>query len=226
MSRRCFIAGAGEYSGKYVPRDGDYVIAADAGLTHLGARGIAADLVVGDFDSLGVRPEHPNILQSPFEKDDTDLMLAVNEALSRGYDTLIIDGGLGGRLDQTLANLQILANIAGRSARAVLLGSGMCATAVKDGAVHFSLGCLAQQSGENIPETEGKRFVSVFCAGGSAFGVSLRGLKYPLSDAVLTHDYPLGVSNEFTKNTAEIAVKDGTLIVIWTGGMEILKGIM
>ena len=209
MSRRCYIVGAGEFVGNWVPGDGDYVIAADAGFAHLTEVGIVPDLVVGDFDSLGAPPLHPNVIKSPAEKDDTDLMLAVNEGLKLGIKTFIIDGGLGGRLDQSFSNFQILVNISRRGARGILLGRAMCVTAVTNGDVAFSQGA------------EG--YISVFSAGDSARGVNLTGLKYPLKDAVLAFDYPLGVSNEFFGKRAVISVREGTLIVIWDGGVERLE---
>jgi len=62
----------------------------------------------------------------------------------------------------------------------------------------------------------------VFIAGDAATGVTLTGLKYPLNEATLTNDYPLGVSNEFTGVPAKIQVRKGTLIIAWTGGLEIV----
>ena len=212
MYKKCFIVGAGEFANKYYPQPGEFVIAADAGYSKLEELGIVPDLVVGDFDSLGAPPEHENIIQSPVEKDDTDLMLAVNEGFARGCDFFIIDGALGGRLDQVMANFQILANIAGRGARAVLLGDDMCATSLKDGCISFCPGAIGH-----------KKLISVFCSGLRAQGVTLKGLKYPLTDAVLTCDYPLGVSNEFADTHAEISVGKGTLIIIWQGGVEDLE---
>jgi thiamine pyrophosphokinase len=206
LSKQCFIVGAGEFCGSFLPEHDDYVIAADNGYTELVARGITPNLVVGDFDSLGSAPEHSNIIYSPAEKDDTDMMLAVKQGLARGCGRFIIDGGLGGRLDHTLANIQILAYIAQKGARGVLLGRDMCVTAVTDGSIAFK------------PRLSG--IISVFCAGGKAEGVTLTGLKYPLDDAVLTNEYPLGISNEFTGTPATVAVSKGTLIVMWQGGIR------
>ena len=79
------------------------VIAADGGLRHLEAQGLTADLIVGDFDSLGRVPEGDNILRHPVEKDDTDMLLAVRTGLDRGYRIFVLYGGLGGRLDATNA---------------------------------------------------------------------------------------------------------------------------
>ncbi len=66
------------------------VIAADGGLRHLEAQGLTADLIVGDFDSLGRVPEGDNILRHPAEKDDTDMLLAVRTGLDRGYRLSLI----------------------------------------------------------------------------------------------------------------------------------------
>ena len=209
MGKRCFIVGAGEFSKQWFPGDDDYVIAADAGYAQLVSVDIIPDLVVGDFDSLGAPPIHPNILRSPAEKDDTDLMLAVKCGLERGFSSFIIDGGLGGRLDQTFANFQILTYLAEKDTFAVLLGREICVTAVRNGDICFSPGLGMKE-----------RLISVFSAGDKAVGVTLTGLKYPLDNATLTFDYPLGVSNEFTDAAAVVSVRSGTLLVIWSGGFD------
>jgi len=195
--------GAGEYSGLIKPEPEDYIIAADGGYELLTSIGIMPDLVVGDFDSLGRVPEHPNVLAYPAEKDDTDMMIAVNQGIERGYNVFIIDGALGGRLDHTVANIQTLTHLTHRGAQGVILGHDMCITAVREGTVCF------------MPGAEGT--VSVFSAGDNADGVTLKGLKYTLDNASLSFDNPIGVSNEFIGAEAIIAVKKGTLIIIWNG---------
>ena len=210
MKMRCFIAGAGEYSGSVRPVQDDYIIAADGGYSELVLHGIAPDLVVGDFDSLGSPPKHPNVMQYPAEKDDTDIMIAIKQGFIKGCDTFIIDGGLGGRLDHTYANIQLLAYIAQKGANGYLLGLDTTITAVTNGSIRF------------LPGAAGR--VSVFSIGGKAEGLTLTGLKYPLDDATLTDGYPLGVSNEFTGEPASITVRCGTLIIMWTGGMDKVEG--
>ena len=209
MISRCFIAGAGEYSGLYAPGEGDYVIAADGGYSELIKRGITPDIVVGDFDSLGSIPDHPNVIRSPQDKDDTDMMLAVKYGLAHGCQTFIIDGGLGGRIDHTYANMQTLTYIANNKARGYLLGRDMSITTTKNSAIHFS--------------SSAKGRVSVFCISGIADGVTLTGLKYQLEEASLTGDYPLGVSNEFIGEPVMISVRRGMLMVMWTGGFEVIN---
>ncbi|MCE5235564.1 MAG: thiamine diphosphokinase [Clostridiaceae bacterium] len=198
----CIVVGAGTFDTPIrKPRSGDLVIAADGGLTYLAQSGVAADVVVGDFDSLGSRPNHENVLELPKEKDDTDLLFALKYGLGRGYKEFHIYGGTGGRMDHTLANLQCLLYLAERGARGFLHGGGQTYTCVKNDSIEFDPGHAGT--------------VSVFAWGGCAEGVALEGLSYPLSDARLTPDYPLGVSNFFTGQKSKIAVKNGALLVTY-----------
>lgn len=203
MKRRiCVILGAGPVSETPdIPKD-CFVIAADGGYSLLGGLGLEADLAVGDFDSLGYVPAAKEVVRHPVMKDDTDTMLAVREGLRRGFTEFLILGGLGGRLDHTLANLQTLAFLAGRGCSGLLFGDGgLCVTAFRDGVLRFP------------PAARGT--ISVFAYGGAASGVYLEGLKYPLTDATLTPDFPLGVSNEFTERPASVTVRSGMLLVLW-----------
>ena len=132
MEKTCCVVGAME-PGEIVLPEGALVIAADGGLAHLERRGLTADLIVGDFDSLGWVPEGPKVIRHPVEKDDTDMMLAVRTGLARGCRDFLLYGGLGGRLDHAYANLQTLVWLAEHGARGRLLGPGMTAAAVRNG---------------------------------------------------------------------------------------------
>lgn len=197
----CFIIGAMEPGKIASVEEGDLLLAADGGLTHLERRGLAPHLIVGDFDSLGRIPEGDNIIRHPVEKDDTDAMLAIKTGLERGYRNFVLYGCLGGRLDHAYANLQALVFLARRGAAGWLLGEGLAVTAIRNGRLDFT------------PGHEGA--ISVFCPDGEARGVTLDGLHYPLHDAVLTSAFPLGVSNQFTGTAASVSVEDGTLLVLW-----------
>lgn len=197
----CYIVGAAIMDQTFHPNKTDLTIAADAGLRHLQRLGIQPDLIIGDFDSLGSVPPLPQVVCFPPEKDDTDMMLAVKAGLKKGYTDFRLYGGLGGRLDHTLANIQVLLYLAHHQAQGFLIGEGMTLTAITNGSLHFEWGK--------------KGILSVFCFGEPATGVNLIGLKYPLHEATLTSDTALGISNEFTDNPAEISVKNGTLVVLW-----------
>ena len=201
--RVCYLVGAGAFTARGLhPVQGDCVIAADGGYTTLAKRGIVPDLLVGDFDSLKQIPEDvPRKAYRP-EKDDTDMALALEEGIARGYRSFAFyDGASGGRADHTHANLQILG---GASKKWAGLQDGMPPPTM----------CMPLPNGSlRAPKGKSGRVVSVFCHGNRADGVTLRGLKYPLTDAVLTSDRPLGVSNETTGEDAVITVKTGTLLV-------------
>ena len=145
----------------------DFLIAADKGYEALEAYGVPPDLVVGDFDSLGRRPNHPNVVQLPAAKDDTDMVYALREGLDRGHRRFVLLGGVGGRLEHTLANLQALAWLTTQGARGVLAGEGTVATALRDETMTFPAGLSG--------------FWSAFCLSGQAEGVTLRNLKFELT---------------------------------------------
>lgn len=198
----CYIVGAGERTLDVIsPAPGDLLIAADGGYTWLKELGIEPDVLVGDFDSLAEVPALPGVVRLPKEKDDTDTMFAVRLAMERGYHNFRIYGGAGGRFDHTLANLQILSWLARRGCGNTMYGPTWMASAITDGELHFPSGKTGM--------------VSVFCQGDEATGVYLEGLKYPLTNAILTCDYPLGVSNEFTDGPSRVTVEKGTLLVVW-----------
>ena len=197
----CIIFCAAEFDRLARPIAGDdYIIAADGGLKHTQALGIVPNGILGDFDSLGFVPEGANVF--PVEKDDTDAMLAVRKGLELGYREFLLYGSLDGpRLDHTIANFQTLQFLADREACGYLIGKEYLVTVVKNGRLCFPAGCTGT--------------VSVFCLGADARGVTLTGLYYPLENGTLTAGFPLGVSNHFTGEAAEISVENGSLLVLW-----------
>ena len=201
--KKCIIFCAAEFEALAEPvGQEDFVIAADGGLRHTEKLGLRPDVILGDFDSLGYAPEGANVF--PVEKDDTDAMLAVRKGLELGYREFVLYGSLDGpRLDHTVANFQTLQFLCDHGAFGILSGVSTMAAVVKNGTIAFPAGC------------EGT--VSVFCMGADAMGVTLKGLYYPLENGTLTAGFPLGVSNHFTGEPAQISVEDGSLLVIWEG---------
>jgi thiamine pyrophosphokinase len=180
------------------------VIAADGGFEHLASQNIQADLVIGDFDSLGAPPPAVNAVVLPQEKDDTDMMAALQAGWAKGYRTFHIYGGTGGRFDHTMANIQCLAYLANIGAKGFLFDRGTVITAVHDGCICFPA------------EAEG--ILSVFALTDIASGVTEEGLKYLLNNATLRNIYPVGVSNEFIGAPSRISVASGMLLVIYPQG--------
>lgn len=197
----CYIVCALPQSHLLTPNPGDLVIAADGGYAQL--CGIRPDLVVGDFDSLGYIPAGEHVVRHPAQKDDTDTMLAARIGLERGYRAFVLLGGVGGRLDHTLANMQTLAFLRENGARAALLGEAETITLIQDEPLRFRAGLSG--------------IVSVFSYGAVATGVYEHGLAYALNDATLSDTNPLGVSNAFTGEAAEVSVQEGRLVVLYAG---------
>ena len=120
----CYLFGAGEQSPCHIElgKD-DLVIAVDGGFDYLEKIGLRADYVIGDFDSVSASSHLPSdCIRHPKEKDDTDMMLAARLGLEKGYTNFEIYGGLGGRLDHTLANIQTLTFLNRHNAVGTLIG--------------------------------------------------------------------------------------------------------
>lgn len=206
MGKKCYIFGAGEFYGlPYKPASGDYIVAADGGYRYVKENNLVADYIIGDFDSLGFVPKEDNVEIHPVMKDDTDMHMAVKKGMAEGCDTFVIYGGLGGRMDHSLSNIQTLAYIADNGRRGYLVGNNQVITVLGAG---NSLEFDDSHSG----------YVSVFAYGDVAKGVDIKGLLYEVEDYTLEHTRPIGVSNEFTGKKASISLKEGMLAVVWEIG--------
>ena len=211
----CYIVGAGDFTPRgFAPVPGDLVLAADGGYRALYRLGTTPDLLLGDFDSLGDVPLPANlpVLRFPVRKDDTDTGLALRYGLEQGFRDFALYGCAGGRVDHLLANLQSMARVSRLGASVRLAAPDYDAWALTGPAAPGAP--LAPAAVLTLPPRPGGTLVSVFCHGDRAEGVTLTGLAYPLSDAVLTGDFPLGVSNRrLDGQPATVAVRRGTLLI-------------
>ncbi len=208
--KTCYIFGAAECDvNSFFRKSDDLVIAADGGYATLKRLNIKPDLVVGDFDSLGTIPKDESIIKHPVKKDDTDTLLAVKIGLEKGFKNFVVYGAVGGRLDHTIASLQTAAFIAENGGRAYICDSAYTVTVIKNSSISF--------------KKKASGIVSLFALSGIAEGVTIDGLLYPLNNARLTPDFPLGVSNEFIDKESSISVKDGVLTIIFEGDLSLIK---
>lgn len=198
--KTCYIVGAGEFYGEFTPSPDDLVIAADGGYDSLLKRGIRPDVLIGDLDSIKEIPDGIELIRHPVKKDETDMHLAYLEGRRRGYESFELYGGVGGRADHTFANYCLLSHIRADGAKATLHDKGSIAYAIKNEATR-----VWGKPGKHI---------SLFAFGGVAKGVFIKGLYYGLENGILTPDFPLGVSNQFAGECADIEVRDGTLLII------------
>lgn len=203
--KRCFIFAAGTFYGlRERPGDpGDFVVAADAGYRTCLREGVAPDLLLGDFDSMEPPADFARVRRLPVEKDDTDTLAAIRAGLERGCTDFLIYGGTGGkRLDHTLANLQSLLFLRRRGALGFLYDDDFLWTVIENEEIR-------------VKKRVEWGLLSVFCLGDRAEGVEESGVQYPLEDAVLTPDFPVGVSNHILESEARVRVRTGALAVGW-----------
>ncbi len=186
---------------------GDRLIAADGGAAHCLALGLTPHLVIGDFDSIApadldaLQHAGAQLVRHPSRKDQTDLELALETAVREGATDVTILGGLGGRWDQTLANLllpalpwlaQVRVEFAdGRQTIRYLRGPGQMA--------------LSGHPGDTL---------SLIALGAGAQGITTSGLEYPLTGGSLQPGSTLGISNTFTGPQATITLDSGLLIIL------------
>ena len=187
----------------------DLIIAADGGLRHCRKWGFLPCVVVGDMDSVdpadlvaldGVQTE---IIRHPARKDETDLELALELAVDRGADDIVVLAALGARWDMTLANVLLLG------------ASFLQKISVRILEASQELVCL--QGGRQIVLCgQPGDILSLLPLTGDAVGVTLRGLDYPLENALLPLGTSQGVSNVFTGKTAQVELQQGLLLITVT----------
>jgi thiamine pyrophosphokinase len=185
----------------------DYIMCADGGTRHASALDLKPDLVIGDMDS--TEKGHLQKLQAdgvsielyPRDKDETDLELAIQHAIKLDPKEIIVVAALGGRLDQTLANIALLSSVQ-RSTFSIKLDDGT-------DEIFFS---------RDQVEVKGRSgdTVSLVPWQGPVSGIQTENLKWPLNDETLYPDKTRGISNEMTSDLAIIKISSGALLIVHT----------
>lgn len=207
FQKRIIIFANGELPDKEKARallhEDDFIIAADGGTRHVLALGRMPNIIIGDLDSLPVNLEpstlNIELMQFPADKNETDLELAIQHALTLNPQEVIIIGALGGRLDQTLGNIALISN----------LQPATCNLKLNDGLEEVFF-C------HDHAEVNGAAgdIVSLIPWQGEVTGILTQGLKWVLQNETLYPHKTRGISNEMTGDTATIKIKSGLLLVI------------
>jgi thiamine pyrophosphokinase len=187
-------------------RGDDFIIAADGGTRHVLALGLVPNAIVGDMDSLPANFEiskfNNDVILYPKDKNETDLELAIQHALTLNPEKIIILAALGGRLDQTLGNIALISSpfIIHHSSFIICLDDGI-------EEVFFC---------HDKCEVNGKvgDLVSLIPWQGEVTGVVTTDLKWTLQDEVLYPQKTRGISNEMLGDTAVVQIKSGLLLVV------------
>lgn len=202
---RCIILAGGEirdydFFSSYLKEE-DFIICADSGLRHAHALGKQPDIILGDFDSVdpALQEDYSQVecLSFPPEKDQTDTEIAIDVACEKGASEVILMGATGGRLDHTMGNVHCLVKLLDRNIKGSIVDEYNSLILIKDKAVfHKNKGS----------------YVSLIPFAGDVKGITTKGLKYPLENAVIKVGTTLGISNECIDSIGEVRIKEGILI--------------
>jgi thiamine pyrophosphokinase len=211
MTMRAIVFANGEFpdpqSARKLLRPGDLIVAADGGTRHALAAGVTPDIVIGDLDSLSpetrarLEAAGTRIVRFSPRKDETDLELALLHTAQEGATEIVILAALGGRLDQTVANVLLLAlpELKGLAVRIV--------EGAQEAFLIHNRAIIAGQPGDTV---------SLIPLGGDAVGVTAEGLEWPLCEDTLRFGPARGVSNVLTTERASVRVLRGSLLCIVT----------
>ena len=184
-------------------RDDDFIIAADGGTRHALALGLIPNVIVGDLDSLPSNFEpstfNGEIVLYPKDKNETDLELAIQHALTLNPEQVIILAALGGRLDQTLGNIALISD----------LRPSTFDLRLDDGLEEVFFCCDTREINGTLGDT-----VSLLPWQGEVTGIVTTGLKWTLQNETLYPHKTRGISNEMTGETATVQIKSGLLLIV------------
>ena len=185
-------------------RPEDFILCADGGTRHALALGLTPNVIIGDLDSVTDRERQKmkeanvEIVEFPRDKNETDLELAINHALSINPEDILILAALGGRMDQTLANIALLSSLQLATSN-IRLADG----------VEEIFFCRDQA------QVEGRSgdIVSLIPWQGKVTGVFTENLRWHLHHETLYPDKTRGISNEMTAEIATVSITSGLLLI-------------
>ena len=201
---RCVIIGGAEIRQyrriRESLRKDDWMVYCDGGLKHAQEIGRKPDLIVGDFDSYEKPQTDIETITLPCEKDDTDTVYAVKEAVRRGYREFLLAGVTGERFDHTFGNVSLLL---------YLDTLGIPARILDD---YSEMSVVSRETAE-VKDT--CSWFSLLNISGTAKGITIRNAKYPLTDGEITSEYQFGISNEVLPGkTAQVSVREGRVLLV------------
>lgn len=183
----------------------DYIICADKGIKYCDSIGCKADLWVGDFDSsdyeeciLLSAASRAEVIRLNPVKDDTDTEFALDCAVKKGYENILLLGGIGSRIDHSLANVFLLEKYLKQGVTVTIADDKNIIHIVADSTIEI---CKSDMKYVSILPLDDVR-------------VSNRGFLYPLQDKVMHRYSSLGISNELVSENGTIDISGGTAIVI------------
>lgn len=190
--------------------DTPYVLCADGGALNAVKLGYTPQTIIGDLDSLTsdqlleFEAKGISIIRHPAEKDETDLELALYWCIEHDAKRIIIVGGLGGRFDQTLANIYLLSLPELQNIHIEVVEDNQSIQLLRPG---------EHQVYGHVGDT-----ISLIPIGDRVQGITTTALKYPLKNEDLLLGPARGVSNVMNRDQAAVSIRDGLLLLVHTIG--------
>ena len=209
MQRCVIVGGAGirEYQQiRKSLRGDDWFVYCDGGLRHVQELGREPNLIVGDFDSHEQPKTDTEMIVLPREKDDTDTVYAVKEAVRRGFREFLLIGVIGERFDHTFGNVSLLLYLDALGIPACILDD------------YSEMRIVSRETAEVKDDCS---WFSLLNISGTAKGITILNAKYPLEDGEITSEYQYGISNEVLPGkTACVSVREGQLLLVKVFGQN------
>lgn len=208
----------------------DKIICADNGYTWCFKASLIPNVIVGDFDS-GILPDMDTLdnsiefIQLPIEKDWTDLGKALEIASAYEPTEITIIGGIGGRLDHTIGNIQNIVNYSTLSCHITMIDTAQSITVQLPSTRTFEKTDFLSQDAnlsDNIniviphDTTNINHNFSLFSYTPTCTNVSIHGGHYEVTDTTLTNTFPIAISNQFECDSITVSFDDGVLLVVQT----------
>jgi len=182
----------------------EYVICADGGLEKAETLKLVPNIIIGDLDSVSplVLKKYTDmnieVVKYPVEKNYTDMELAVEYALEKGYKDIVLIGASGSRLDHTIANIMLIESYYKQGIKIKIIDNNNSVQIVT-----------------NNMEIRNKNYfyVSIVPITDCIEGVTLKGFKYPLSDVNVKRGSTQCISNQITEQNGSISLRKGNALV-------------
>lgn len=184
----------------------DYIICSDGGANHAYNMDILPDYIIGDLDSIDkniieyYKSNNIKFEKFPTKKDETDTELCIELSDKLKAKEIHLIGALGGRIDHTIANINLLYYIRKRGIIPKIIS--------EKEEIYIAM------NEELIIDGEIGDTISILPIKNDAKDVTLKNLEYPLKNYDIKFSRPLGISNVMTNVNCNIKVNEGSLIII------------
>ncbi len=184
-------------------KDADIVICADGGARHLFNKGLTPDIIIGDLDSIDTdilkqfQELGVSLQKHPTHKDKSDTELAIEFAIEKGANDIVLLGATGNRIDHSMANIMLLYRLLNQNINVVIIDSHNEVFITKNVLrLNNKKGCFISI----IPLTNSK--------------ITLKGFEYDTNNVDFNLGSTLGVSNVIVDKEGLVKVEKGACLVI------------